>query len=81
MHRRQVFTINEKIEKLTAENSNLKMSSHTLETKNMQSARDKSEMVAKITRLEETLANREREHNKTLQSLATTESKVVGLSR
>jgi hypothetical protein len=27
------------------------------------------------------LANQEREHNKTLQLLATTESKVVGLSR
>lgn len=81
MHRHQVLTINEKIEKLAAENSNLKMHSHTLETKNAESARVKSEMVAKITRLEETLANREREHNKTLQSLATTESKVVGLSR
>ena len=81
VHRQQVLTLNERLERLTAENASLKSGCHVLETQKTDRARERSDMISKISSLEERLADRDRELSKTLQMLGTAESNAAEKSR
>jgi N-acetylneuraminic acid mutarotase len=81
VYRQQVSTLNEKLERLTAENAGLRSGCQVLETQKSDRARERSDLVSKISSLEERLADRDRELSKTLQMLGTAETKAAEKSR
>lgn len=81
IHRQQVSTLNEKLERLTAENAILKSGFQVLETQKSDRARERSDMISKLSSLEEKYVDRDRELSKTLQMLGTAETRVAEKSR